>query len=352
MAKSNDKTEKDRETEKKMARMKSVLGPLGGAKGQQILEGAGIAAMELPTLDMPTASQEDHDDMIIDGVQAAETVVQTTEATNQINPKKRREDALALQKKLQIQHDAAVVGGFDKDVIAMLKDKLSKMTIPAEDLNLSDSAMMLSEALNLRASTQRLHRKQEEDASNRIKKAEENLAKARLQLEQEKKRQQEESQVREECMKKLNEACQKYQLKMDVEQNAKTPSTQLLAASYTTTPKVHIPPVLMENIPKPSPTDIASFLTNAPPDVGKYLSMCSEMLQTVMTAQMQQTSTPSTDANTSTLVLVPPNVASPAPVSQALKLAEADGQPASGSDGKRSSDVEETNPAKVIKTDA
>ena len=51
-AKDNKDTESksnnwDRETEKKIARLRTVMGPVGGARRQQILEGAGVAAMEL-----------------------------------------------------------------------------------------------------------------------------------------------------------------------------------------------------------------------------------------------------------------------------------------------------------------
>ena len=81
----SDKTDnRDRESEKKLARMKTVLGPMGGAKGQQILEGAGIAAVSLQTY---ANAQQDQDAMSIDGQDAE------TPPAEESTPKQKREDA-------------------------------------------------------------------------------------------------------------------------------------------------------------------------------------------------------------------------------------------------------------------
>ena len=269
----------EREAQKKLARLKTVMGPVGGTKGQQILEGAGVAAMTIPTC-TTSPTTENTEPMDLDGIPVVEDAAES-------DPKKKREEALALQKKIQTQLDAAIAGNFDKDVITMLREKLGKIDVPAENLNFTDNAMMLSEALTLRATTQKLHKKQEEEGANRLRKAEEALSKAQLHLEQETSRQQDEMVIRAEVMSKLNMACDTYQRKMDAEKTQNlAPSSNTL--SPTVQSNIQVPKVNLENIPKLDPVALQDVLTNAPPDVARYLSMCSEMLQVAMAATVQQ----------------------------------------------------------------
>ena len=106
----------------------------------------------------------------------------------------------------------------------------------------------------------------------------------------------------------------------------------------------------LDNIPKASTSDITTFLDNAPPELGKYLSMCSEMLQAVMAAQVQQASSASGDAadaaKTATAAGSMPDAAS-----QSIKSGEPENQQREDPDGKRINDADGASPAQVPKRD-
>ena len=137
---------------------------------------------------------------------------------------------------------------------------------------------------------------------------------------------------------------------MDAEKTTPTSA----ASSSTLNPvdpfNIQVRMVSLENIPKLDPEALQSFLANASPDVAKYLSMCSEMLQVAMAATAQQRIGNAVDGSGPNVQPVGPP-GNPDLPTQALKEGKGGGQPAEGADGKRIGGPPDPTPAKAAKTE-